>query len=104
MLEDLIARLERERMLPAPLAGHTGNIGESSRVTAADRAIPEGNAGHTGNTEKEIGRDENDVLKHPERYEIIEFTQWRLPSGRRVAFKLAIPKEKYDGFELLRLL
>lgn len=45
-----------------------------------------------------------DFLPDPERYEIIEFTNWRLPSGRRVAFKMAIPREKYDGFELLRLL
>lgn len=49
-------------------------------------------------------RHRDDILIHPERYEIVEFTDWRLPSGKRVAFKLAIPKEKYDGFELLRLL
>jgi restriction endonuclease Mrr len=47
---------------------------------------------------------DTDILTHPECYEIVEFTDWRLPSGRRVTFKLAIPKEKYDGFELLRLL
>ncbi|MGZ8243646.1 hypothetical protein [Methylomagnum sp.] len=48
-------------------------------------------------------RDEDNPAD-PERCEIIEFTRWRLPSGRCVAFKLAIPKEKYDGFALLHLL
>lgn len=47
---------------------------------------------------------DDDILTHPERYEIVEFTEWVLPSGRRVAFKLAIPKAKYDGFELIKLL
>jgi hypothetical protein len=47
---------------------------------------------------------DDDLLTHPERYEVVEFPDWRLPSGRRVTFNLAIPKERYDGFELLRLL
>lgn len=102
MLEDLIARLETERT--PLLSGNTGNTGEDPRVTATSRATPSRNTGNMGNTLREIGQHDDDVLMHPERYEIVEFTEWRLPSGRRVAFKLAIPKERYDGFELLRLL
>lgn len=37
-------------------------------------------------------------------FEIVTFESFTLRSGRRVAFKLAIPKDKYDGIELLRML
>jgi hypothetical protein len=115
MLEDLLSKIEIEQSA----GGNIGNIAGDFGVTAGSRATPSGNignignTGNTGNTPKdgdghacrtsgESGDD--DLLTHPERYEVVQFTDWRLPSGRRVAFKLAIPKEKYDGFELLRLL
>jgi hypothetical protein len=109
MLEDLLSKIEVEQSA----GGNIGNIAGDFGVTAGSRATPSGNIGSTGNTLKngnghacrasgESGDD--DLLSHPERYEVVQFTGWRLPSGRRVAFKLAIPKEKYDGFELLRLL
>lgn len=107
MLEELLTKIEAQR-------GNTGNTIGNPRVTATGRAMTGGNAGNIGNTpkngtaarvaEESAGFADCDPLTHPEHYEIIEFTRWRLPSGRCVAFKLAIPKEKYDGFALLHLL
>lgn len=52
-----------------------------------------------------VGKDhESGPRACPDEDVIVEFTDWRLPSGRRVAFKLAIPSGRYDGFELLELL
>lgn len=38
------------------------------------------------------------------KFVVVNFESFTLQSGRRVAFKLAIPKDKYDGIELLRML
>jgi hypothetical protein len=104
-LEALISEIEAAQAA----TGYPGYTTTETRVTSADRAIPDGYMGYAGYTS--IGISGNAVkpsgelaLSNADEEVIVVFDEWRLPSGRRVAFKLAIPKEKYDGFELLRLL
>jgi hypothetical protein len=37
-------------------------------------------------------------------YEVVHFDEFRLSDGRRVSFDLAIPRDRYDAFDLLRFL
>ena len=104
LLEQLEARPAVTPVTPRNAAGVTAKAANSAGCTPVTPVTPK-NHKHQAQTQPHCNAAADDAQTiDPERYEIVEFNDWLLPSGRRVAFKLAIPKERHDGFELIRIL